>query len=509
MTLSVVPTPLAAPFVTPELREGGWPKALDAALVQAAGTDAARAQLAQPGALVVTTGQQPALFTGPLYTVFKALSAAALARQLAARWQRPVVPIFWSAGDDHDFAEANHANWLAADGALRTAVLRERAPDAPLTPLWREPLGEEVRAALAALAADLAPSEFRDGVLAWLERHYRPEATVAAADATALAELLAPTGVLVLNSCHAAVKQAAAPWLLRALVQSQELDRDLARQGASLTDLGRPPSVAVGDGATLVMLEGTLGRDRLVRDGDAFMLRRSKERVTLPELQRLIAEAPERFSPNVLLRPAVESALLPTVAYVAGPGELRYLELTPPIYQRLDVHRQQPVPRWSGVLVEPRVERVLAKFGIALAELLEPEGAVEARLVRTQLSEATLGEFVAVRDAILRGYERIAAEALAIDPTLARPIEGAKQTALSGVHDVEKKIMQHLKKRQETELHQIGRARAAVLPAGKPQERVLTVAPFLARYGFGLVQELLAAIEPWYDQRLEGRLVAP
>ena len=120
MTLRFVPTPLEHPLEPPAPRAGG----LDAAAgrrrsCRPSTRDAQLQRLRQPGALAVTTGQQPGLFTGPLYTVHKALSAAALARVLEARWNRPVVPVFWLAGDDHDFAEASTASWIAADGAAR------------------------------------------------------------------------------------------------------------------------------------------------------------------------------------------------------------------------------------------------------------------------------------------------------------------------------------------------------------------------------------------------------
>jgi len=206
----------------------------------------------------------------------------------------------------------------------------------------------------------------------------------------------------------------------------------------------------------------------------------------------------------VLLRPVVESALLPTVAYVAGPGELRYLVLTPPVYARLGVARQLPMPRWSGVLVESRVDRVLEKFGVGLEELLAPAGALEARLVRSQLPAAAVEALGRIRAALEAEYDIVAKSAEELDPTLARPIQGARHQAIAGTQEVEKKLVQHLKRRQETELSQIARARAAVLPANKPQERVVTVAPFLARYGPTLTTDLGEAIEAWYEDALEG-----
>jgi bacillithiol biosynthesis cysteine-adding enzyme BshC len=504
MTFRFAPTPLDAPLMLPPVRAGGLDPALEPAFVPSAARDAALARLREPGALAVTSGQQPGLFTGPLYTVHKALSTAALAQVLQRQWGRTVVPIFWIAGDDHDFAEASEISWLTADGTLTSASLPPRPPEAPLTPMYRQPLGEAVAAALDALGSSLPTSEFRDETLAWLARHYRPEATVAAAFAGAMAELLAPAGIVCFDSSHPAAKRVAAPLILRALERAAEIDDDLERQSEALGDSARTSGVVLGDGAALVMLEGGQGRDRLVAADGGFVTRRAKERFDLPALRRIAEAEPTRLSPNVLLRPVIESALLPTVAYLGGPAELRYLTLTPPIYRRLGVEPQRPLPRWSGVLVEPRVDRILEKFGIELEELLAPAGALESRLVRSQLPPEATGALESIRAAVEMGYEALERSAAEIDPTLVRPMQGARHQALSGAQDVEKKLVQHLKRRQETELSQIARARTAVYPGGKPQERVLTAAPFLARYGPALMTDLSDAIETWYAGALEG-----
>jgi bacillithiol biosynthesis cysteine-adding enzyme BshC len=506
MTLRIVATPPATALEFPSPREGGFDPALADAIITSPARDSVLRRLGEPGALVVTTGQQPGLFTGPLYTIYKALSTAALARILERQWQRPVVPVFWVAGDDHDFAEASQASWVSADGSMRTVALPPRPPDAPLTPLYREPLGPTVADLLGALEADLPPSEFRDWTTAWLRRHYQPAATVAGSFGGALAELLAPAGVVCLESTHPAVKRLAARHLVRALGLARELDQDLEQRAEDLRATGTDPGVPVGDQATLVMLEGPLGRDRLVIDNGGFLTRRGRERFDLDALQRIAAEEPGRLSPNVLLRPVIESALLPTVAYLAGPAEREYLALAAPVYQRMRIPRQLVLPRWSGILVEPRVDRVLQKFNIELSELLEPPGALEAKLVRSQLPEETTHALETLRATLQAAYEDLARSAAEIDPTLTRAVQGVKHQGLAGLQDVEKKLVQHLKRRQETELGQIAKARALVLPDNKPQERTLTIAPFLARYGTTLVRELDEAIETWYASALEGVL---
>ena len=158
MSPRIVSTPLASSIEFPPPRDGQFDPALADAIVASPARQSALSRLAEPGAVAITTGQQPGLLTGPLYTIYKALSTAALGRILERQWQRPVVPVFWVAGDDHDFSEASSASWIAADGTLRTASLPPRLPEAPLTPMYRLRLGEGIDAVLAQLAGDLPPS---------------------------------------------------------------------------------------------------------------------------------------------------------------------------------------------------------------------------------------------------------------------------------------------------------------------------------------------------------------
>ncbi len=504
MTMELVTTPLRARLPMPSLRTGGVdPRLLEAAVTPVGHPDP-RNRLLQPGALVVTTGQQAGLFTGPLYTVYKAVSAAALSRRLEDLWQRPVVPVFWLATDDHDFAEANRAAWPAADGSVRHVTLRERSPDAVMAPMFRETLGPGVHAALSELAADLPGDGFAEETLAWLRRHYRPDATVGGAYAGALAELVAPLGVVCLDAGSRALKQLAAPVMLRAIAQAEAIEAPLVPLAAELARRDADPGVVVGDGASLVFLEGAQGRDRLVRAGKDFRTRRGGESFAMADLASIAAAEPERLSPNVLLRPVVESALLPTVAYVGGPGELKYLALTPPVFAALEIERQRPVARWSGLVIEPKVQRVLTKFGLTVDDLRQSEGVVEGRIARSRLPEDVVTTVARLRDGLDQEYGKLTAAAVGIDPTLERTVIGARNSAVRGVERIEQKLVRHLKKRSEVELGQVSRARNLVHPDGKPQERVFTVAPFLARHGPGFLDSVMTEATTWYASALEA-----
>lgn len=504
MSLPIADTPLASRLDPPARRAEAWNRSLEPALYPGPGAEALLARLRVPGALVVTTGQQPGLLTGPSYAVTKALSARGLAIALERRWGRPVVPIYWVPGDDHDFDEVAGVQWLGWDGSLHGAALPGRPAGASLAPMFRQPLGEAITSVLQAFESSFPEGPPRTEVVEWLTRHYRPDQTVAGAFGNAMAELLAPLGVLCLDGSHRAVKVAAAPLILRALEHPDAIEALLVARAATLASEGRPASVPVGDGASLVFLDGPAGRDRLVITGGAFVTRRARSFHSLADLRQLAASEPERLSGNVLLRPIVESAILPTVAYCAGPGELRYFALAEPLYELLGVPRQSPLPRWSGMIVEPRVTRVLGKFKTSLEELRSDGNGLEKRLAREALPQGTEPAIAALKDAIDSTYLPVIRAATAVDPNLERPATSARRQALRTVEQLEKKLLRHAMRRESVELDQVARARLSVRPEGKPQERVLSMAGFLARYGMGLLPAMATHIEVWHAGALEA-----
>ena len=462
------PLPKAAAPIPP-----GKPRRIHPDVLEAVLPGPGRERLAAGEVLTVTTGQQPTLFTGPLYTVYKALSAIALARRIERERGLPVVPVFWVAGDDHDFAEANHAWVLGRDGEPLKIVLRERAHEAPQLPLFREMCGAEIGAALEALDAALPDSEFKPAVLEWLQSSYRPDANLADAGAEAVRQLLSERGLAVFRAYDRIAKRAAAPWLLRGL--DETLD----------------------DGLTPVLVEGRQGRDRLRKEDTDFVTRRSAERFTRAQLEQVAAETPERLSPNVLLRPVIEAALFPTVAYVGGPGEMDYLPESAPLFSRLGVAPQAPVPRWSGLIVEARVDKVLIKHGLTPRDFDGPPGALEARLAQAGLPPELGAALAALRGEVETRYAALGTAVQEVDPTLERTVQSARNAALAGTHEIEKKLIGSLKRTQGTVMSQLARARAALVPGGNPQERVLTPAAFLARYGMDLLDAIDAEVARW------------
>jgi bacillithiol biosynthesis cysteine-adding enzyme BshC len=476
----------AARSVTPD------PRLREACVARAGGGDNLERLFAE-GGLCITTGQQPGLLTGPLFTIYKALTAIAVARGIEQHLGRPVVPLFWVAGDDHDFLEANHLYQLTSANEVERVELRTRSPEAPLRSLYEEPLGPEIRGIIDTVLAATPDSEFRSDVAQWLERHYRKEQDFAGAFAEAMADLLGPHGLIVFRSTHTAAKQAMGPHLLRALEGAAELDGRLAEHATQLHGAGRQAPVPVGEGATLVMIQDEQGRDRLIQGDDGYVARRTGHRWSLEQLRTIAGDDPRRLSPNVLLRPAVEAALLPTLAYVAGPGELAYLPQADPVYRMLGVTPQAVVPRWSGRVVETRVAKVLTKYGIAASDLAAPEGPLEASLVEGDMPGAAREALAALRQSLQEQYGRLEEAAAEVDTTMRKAVQSARNSALSGTTQVEKRLVSHLKKRNDIVVQQIAKARNSLFPTGRPQERMFNVVPYLVRHGASFLDAALEA----------------
>lgn len=486
--LSHVPGPI--PTIVPH--DGGWQSALDQAIAPCAERDALLERLHAPGALVVTTGQQPGLFTGPIYTIHKALAAAALARRLEASWQRPVVALFWLAGDDHDHLEASDASWLDAEGRLDRWQLSPRPEGAPQRPMSQELLPDSIEEGIAHLAATLPPGPHADTTLAWLRRHYRAGTSIHAAYAGALAELLGPLGVACLDATHPAVKAAQRPALKQALEQAAAFDATLA---------ALPPAgtgISAGDGATLVFVETASGRERLIVDGDGFVARRSGERLARATVMTLLDEAPERFSANVLLRPVVERLIVPTVAYVAGPGEHRYLTAqASALYAAFGSTPQVPVPRWGGTLVEPWVQRLLTRLDVSAEAVIGDDGTLAREILRRDLPPIVTARIAALRETIRDTEAELSLAGHELDPVLDRAVAGRVRKLAGVVDDFERLFERHLRKRDDIAHAQWRRVMDALRPGGAPQERRLTAATFLARHGRAWLDRIVVATDAW------------
>ncbi|HEX5970662.1 MAG TPA: bacillithiol biosynthesis BshC [Gemmatimonadaceae bacterium] len=441
---------------------------------------AARARLQRvidANGVVVTTGQQPGLFGGPLYTLSKAVSAIALADALEEATGVPTVPVFWAATDDADFAEAS-TTVVARQGGLE--VLRSGFAPPAGTPMALAPLGD-LGAPLERLVA-LSGSAADPRALELVRTAYgSPAGTVGSAFVQLMRGLLEPLGMPVLDASHDGVWAASATVLRRALAGAREIEAALRGRAAAIRAAGFEPQVEDVPGLSLVFArEGTL-----------------KRRLSIGET----ADGMARLTPNVLLRPVVEHEVLPTVAYVAGPGELAYFAQVGPVASALSLDAPVAVPRWSCTLVEPQVAGLMRRLD-ATERDLTPDGALESRLARGALDADATAALERLREtlAALPGWMRRSAESLDLE----RAVQGSAGAMLHRADRLERRLLAAVKRRETALMSDVATLRACLRPRGKRQERALNPVPILARQGMSLIDEMRDAARPHARSLVSG-----
>jgi uncharacterized protein YllA (UPF0747 family) len=456
------------------LASGGWRERLTALAPAFAATGRAAAQLdriREGGGIVVTTGQQPGLFGGPVYTWSKAVGALALAEAIERSTGIPTVAVYWAATDDADFAEA------ASTVVHRTGgvdVLRATAAPPTGTPMSRAALGD-IDAARRGLREACGSAADPRPLAAALAAYGDDETTAGDAFVALLREYLAPLGMPVLDASHEAVRLASAPLLREAGRRAESVERALAARTGDIHAAGFMPQVEDVGGLSLVFVR---------EDG-------LKRRLPVAEAGSLGSDA--ILTPNVLLRPIVEGALLPTVAYVAGPGELAYFAQVGPVAEALGVHVPLAVPRWSCTLVEPTIDRLLARYGTSVADLEVPH-ALEGRLAREAMSGTSATALASLRAAVRAVPDALAPEAAPLG--LDRAVLGAVGALHHRIDRLERRLVAGIKRRELERMRDVATLRGALFPLHQRQERTLNVVPFLARHGLGLLDEMRQAAAP-------------
>lgn len=459
---------------------------------------AAHVTALRDGAAAVVTGQQCGLFLGPLFTLYKAASAVAAARALAAESGRPVVPVFWIQNEDHDLPEIAVTHVPRAHGAALALRLPAAATDR--ASVAHRVLPDELSGALAELGAEIGNLPDAAAHLERLARHYRPGAGWAESFTGLLAELFAEEGLVVLDPRDPAIAAAAAPIHRRALTDAAALADVLAARRNALADAGYEETVHVRPGAPLSFFhpDGPAGpRHRLQPADGGFAEVGSGRRHTLAALLAALDADPRVFTTSALLRPIVQDALLPTVAYVAGPGEVAYFAQLAPLYAAFDVAMPLVVPRARLRILEGRTLDRCERLGIT------PDDA--ARATQDLAADAAVGDGLddaALQQALVAPIEaaldRLRARITAVGPGLDTAIDKTRGTVANAVSKLARKIATAHVHADRARLDELQRIRWALVPHGVPQERYYGPSYFMARWGErAFVERVLVTIAPF------------
>jgi bacillithiol biosynthesis cysteine-adding enzyme BshC len=460
------------------------------AIVVPEGADPSRLErFVEEGGYMVTTGQQPALFGGPLYSMHKALTAVRLAETLEERLGRPVLPVFWVASDDHDWSEANHVDVLDVDNELHRLELA--APDPAISPpLHRIPLGANSSALVDEFIQYLPTTDFSDQYFKLIRDAFGARTTMPDAFHATLQRLLGRFGIFFTDAAHPAVKRDSRALLSAELGRAEEMEGVLAQTARDLKGAGYDIQVPILEGGVNLFMEGPGGRERLYRRGDDFTLRTSGTTMTRAEIEAAADADPRVLSPNVLLRPVVESVVFPTLSYVGGPGELAYFAQLRAYFSAHGVEMPVVFPRWAATPVERKVGKVLEKFDVSVADLHRPFHEIAGEVAREEVPDEVRGALGKLRGAIGAAAGELQAAIKEVDPTLKGPIQHMRGQAFAAIDEVEKKIVAAVKRETDIALSQLEKAQLHLFPRGQPAERVQTPFYFLARYGDAFLDAL-------------------
>jgi len=440
----------------------------------------------------VTTGQQPGLFLGPLYTLYKTATAIRLAAELERSTGRPTIAAFWVAADDHDWDEIGACQVLSMDESLVELRL-----DPPQDALGRS-VGEAVLPdsiiglveQLGELAGIRTSGDDRAGNLDALREAYRPGRTMSGAFVAAMARLFANHDLVFLDSSHPAIRTVATGLYCEIIGRSADVTNAMAQGKELVKNAGYPVQLTPPESGVQIFFGDESGRQHILETTGGFAGGGANE--WSPEaLAAQLDSDPAAFTPAAALRPVLESWLLPVAATVLGPGELAYWAQLGPLFHTLNVDMPAVAARDSWILVESRIDRLLRKLEVDAIVVAE-HGLELRRQVLARGRPEGVSQSLAVLEREIKGrFEDLESVGDTELPGLKSAVGKARHGMERVLDDLQRVVDRRVSERESTAMDQVGRVIANLAPAGKSQERTLGVATFLAKYGPALVDRLV------------------
>ncbi len=454
------------------------------------------------GAAAIVTGQQVGLFGGPMFAIYKALTAVKLAEEATAAGV-DAVPVFWLATYDHDLAEVNHVSVPGSDGVPH--VLTTPSHDVPRAPVSAVCLGDEIEPLVEEAAKLLGDSE----AARILRDTYRPGETLGTAFARFYSRIVAEWGVILLDASDGELDRIAVPIYRAAVERARELSAAVLARGEALEAAGYHQQVKVTPSSVLLFTLQQGARTPIHRREHGSVAEfvigddAGAEKLTQTELLDRISSSPELFSPNVLLRPVVEDYLLPTLAYTGGAAETAYFAQAGAVFEALLGRVTPIVPRFSATIVEPKMQRLLDRHGIALPDVFAGPEALRRQLAERGLPEDLQAAFDTARKSLDSHLSSVKEKLEKLDRTLVDAADTARSKIEYQLERLHTQAARSEAQKSELVTRHAESLSQALYPDKGLQERGIGGVYFLARYGREFLQQLHDAIQPdCYDHQV-------
>lgn len=448
--------------------------------------------LLQSHTLTVTTGQQVGLLGGALYTMLKGWTAVATAQNLAkAHTTLQFVPIFWVEDNDHDIDEISRISLINTQGDAYTLqaswnLKPERTAAADVV------YDETIEATITEAIEALPNSEHSHSVAELLRTTYTSGTPVVAAFVSILQAALGEAGILFVSAAELR-KRGLFKTIVKKELETTGASAQLVEQASTtLTSHGYHAQAQASAANLFLHTDGKRHKINAAEGDDTFQA--GEIRYTHNELLKIAETEPHRFSPSVLLRPVVQDAVLPNVAYIGGPGEIAYLAQIQELYPHFGLTPTATLARHSATLLDNRTAQVCEKLGVPAEFFFRRYAEIEQDIMHQQENKALVSALDSTKATIEQAFTDLLPHITALDPTLAPTSDRMKHQALQGITDLEAKIRKAQKRLEETTLGKARKAASLLFPEGGLQERALPYLYFAAKVGFealaGTMQEL-------------------
>ncbi len=445
--------------------------------------------------VTVVTGQQAGLFSGAIYTIYKALSAVKSAESLYERGIK-AVPVFWIAEEDHDFDEVKATFALDSEGKL--AKFENTPQDyAENLPVGAVNLDATIDETIEEFFKSAAQTEFSNELEAILKDSYNSKENYSSAFAKFLTKIFAKYGLIIFSPLAGNLKKLAAPIFAEAVKRSDEIREKLIVRNDELKASGFGAQVLVEEDFFPFFWIDDDGRRRALKKNKngKIQSKDSRREFDLAELSEIAENQPERLSPNALMRPVVQDYLLPTVCYFGGGAEIAYFAQNSVIYEILQRPATPILHRQSFTFVEARHARTLKKYDLSFEDMLDGFETILPQIVEKHLNRAAAGVFAEAEEIINTQLNKLDRTLSSTDPTLAENLATRRRKILYHVGALRTKFHHAQIRRDETINRRIESAFAALVPHNALQERALNVLTFLNAHGLYFIDWIYEAID--------------